>query len=421
VKTRSTVLLLSGVAAVVGCYDFDGAYNGYCALYGCGPDAGVRRFFDSGTGSDAGGGPGDGGSNVPDAGPVDAGPFVCHSWGQSCAAAWECCNSMAPPDGGADSGIVGSGDAGPQLGCSPLDYCEFRPYGCLPAGYYCYQDSDCCNGACNAGKCFDCAGQTSNAPCVQSLDCCIFENAECSAAGTCTSYQTNGNDGAHCLSDDFCTSNYCVPGAGGLDGLCEPAPTNCTEASSRPWYGKGPCCAGLSLSCVAAGGGCNVQGFLLDDVCCSGSCDAGLCDATGPGDGGWCCLPNFTTCRDGFDCCSGYCIEGVCNNQVYYPDAGIPCVFSGDCNLGQPLGQFTCDIITSTCEEQFCFPQQANPGWGGCGYLVEPQGYSVAFPDGGTCRLGNITCATSSQCCSGQCVTQPVNPPVAACEPITYY
>jgi hypothetical protein len=380
-------------AAAGACYDFTAGYNQYCAQFGCGPDGST---------------PGqDGGS--------DGGSGACKLWGSNCAGPNECCNTLDFPQ-----------DAGQQLGCSAFGFCEFRPQGCLPEGYYCERDTDCCGIAhCDAGHCFSCGSAIGSRACAKANDCCIWNLAECSDAGACTEINLNGNIGAHCLGDDFCSSRYCQIDDAGDDGQCLPAPGGCGTPGTivgPPGFSQAPCCPALDRQC-----GTTCQGPGYDYQCCSGRCgDAGIgdggffCDSTGPGDAGTCCLPLVSLCTQSSSCCSGLCFLGLClpaDGGITQQPVGKGCLLQTDCVSGS-----ICDPVTQSCQSLFCYPDQTSGATAACGSL-QLNSTAVFLTDGGRCLEGGESCSPNpNNCCSGVCLTIPIfMGTIDICAPITFF
>jgi len=400
------VLLLGAAAA--GCYDFGAVYEAYCATGRCsdagpGPtDAGPSDAgsVDAGT-RDAGSadaGPVDAGRG--DAGPVvDAGP-PCQTWGEACQRTQDCCNpGGAARDGGHDGGY---------LGCSGLNVCEFSLAGCLPDGYFCVSNADCCNGSCDpdAGTCHHCLHyQPGTQTCTRATDCCFQQDSFCDSTGICQdSTNAISASGAHCTSSDFCNGGeFCDFDAGAgdggpADGICTNTNGACVDLISQYVDGGPPCCSGSNYACLATGQSCTASSL---NLCCVGGCDiTGKCAPTGPG-GGYCCLPLGTSCGTSTACCSGACQNGVCATAAVPQPLHGPCVTGSDC-----ASPATCDLVTGTCEVQYCFVGILGGAYAPvCGTL---SGSVFNYLDGGGfCLAGAAICTSSSQCCSLTCILIP--------------
>ena len=186
-----------------------------------------------------------------------------------------------------------------------------------------------------------------------------------------------------------------------------------------------------STSCVGplapCGGG---------DTCCTGTCEAGVCNVAG-------CMANGGICGGNGDCCSSTCTAGTC---APLPGAGCvtignTCALDGDCcsntcsadghcvNAGGPIGcQATGDLCFTgdVCCTNVCSGATATApgtcaaihttGSGGCMLDGEPctsgtnccSRVCAAAPGGGTvcqladgCRIAGDLCRRDTDCCGG--------------------
>jgi hypothetical protein len=302
-----------GGACVQGGCKTEGAQcilNGECCTNLCSPagtcaprpDAGVDGGEDDG-GLDAGEDAGhDGGL---DAGGVDAGPACtidpcmpspgpatanCACVQSVCAQDPFCCNTQwdsicSDTAGAMCSECGGGGDGG----------------SCLPDGWGCQQNSDCCGKVCDPSQ------------------------------GVCGSGASDGGptclpEGSGCFQHSDCCNNICDPSL----GFC--------------WSGGG-----------TDGGMCKPDGFACqqDPDCCNFSCLNGVCDS---GSAPVTCGKLGTTCATPNDCCSATCDQGAC---VPNPNGGAVscgavtniCVVSGG-----PASPPSCDpCVQSICNyDPYC-------------------------------------------------------------------
>lgn len=157
---------------------------------------------------------------------------------------------------------------------------------CLPFGWSCQADGDCCSANCAAGQC-GCGGYGTN--CSVNSDCCYSlcefgEQCALSEAGApCT------NEGGDCMSQT-CSGSVCSQNSPGANGECflnsDCTSNNCSGGGGE-YYGL---CA-----CNPENGSCQTS-----DDCCS---DNDVCNS------GMCCWPQGTLCDSALagDCCSGVC------------------------------------------------------------------------------------------------------------------
>jgi hypothetical protein len=348
--------LLAFALGAAGCFNFDKAYDVFCAGGKCGVDAGAGGggATGGGGGSSVGGGSGggagggsDGGADAgtdagTDAG-IDAGP--CLHFGETCKTPTACCTVS---------------DAGLAMGCSRLDYCQPTPAACLEDGYRCSSDSQCCTGSCENGRCRVCGDD--GEPCSSARHCCSlvgFNESVCNtAASSCDSSGPSAANGYRCLSSDFCASGFCDrPDASVPEGLCADAGTTCTPLLGSP---GAPCCPGTQLAM------------------------------------GVCKLPDNAFCSSyGNPCASGNCTGGLCTVATR-AKIGERCYDSNTCAGLAPL----CDPVSRTCTQQWCIPV-GKPMPGCCSWTTWPG--SCVFADAGYCLLPGTGCTTNNECCGGLC------------------
>ncbi|MBI3184783.1 MAG: hypothetical protein HYZ28_21815 [Myxococcales bacterium] len=352
----------SSMLLQAGCFNFDQAYENYCAAKGCdgggyggGAGGGGGGGAGGGEGGGAGGG-GGGGGTAGDAGDggggdagvggdagADAGPL---RFGASCSDYGQC----ADPD-----------DAGMAMGCSRFDICQPRPAECHEDGYHCSQYSQCCSGRCVGGRCSVCSAPSTSAVCTQAVDCCFFFGSACGVGDRCVSSSAAGADGQHCASADFCSSARCELADAG------PPPTG---------------------RCAADDGGCAIIGATPGSAgCCAGTVLSGST----------CCLPDGSYCYYSSSCCSGNCTGGRCLPSGAGGALGDRCLSGSECG-----GQLLCDPVSRTCTNRWCMG--GGSLYPGCCRFTLWNGLCV-FPDGGSCGNPGSTCTGNAQCCGGTCKT----------------
>jgi hypothetical protein len=364
-----SALLLS--AALGACRDFSGAYGDYCRKTGnCvapGGDAGNGNPDGGGGGPDGGNGGGpDGGGGGPDGGKGNDGGFSgpCLAFGSECNGYGQCC---------ADAGLA----------CGRTGFCEFFGPNCFADGFFCHQNSDCCNHLCtDAGICQECKdGSIPNQSCAHAVDCCYDFGVGCNTSNVCE-YLGNFStfaDGYRCPSSDWCTGGFCKlvdAGAGAVqDGICTDAGTSCSPLGVN----GGTCCVGTTSSTNG------------------------------------CCLPNNSPCQNDTSCCSGNCPGGVCLPSGTGTTTGSKCYSDGKCQNPD-----WCDFGSKSCEDHLCFPTLL-PQKGGCGIISAIDINTFVYLDGGPgqCLMDFVVCATNSDCCSGICANH--GGTSLTCAPISYY
>ncbi len=371
-----SVLAMTGV----GCFDFNAAFDKFCADGGCGSDGGVGTGGGNalgggeaqnggggvaaegggnsaagggqalgggegttGGGSAAGGGTGTtgGGSGTGGGASVD-----CRQWGESCSAEGQCCAVS---------------NLGSPMACSRADRCQEHAPDCREAFFTCSSGTQCCTGTCQGGRCSD-----YGATCTTALECPNDE--ACTPAGTCGT----GPNLSKCVSAEGCTSKWCDRD-GGVTGVCR-TPVGCVGHRMT-----GTCCPGLELSVP------------------SGECREKL----------------GTPCSYITTCASENCLGARCVDASVIPP--IP--------VGQRCGRSAsecattfCDPIGSICTERFCIPEGSPAPWFGC---CESNGGQCDFIDGGSCILPYEQNVNAAACCSG--ATRSGNFGTTVCDQIFFF
>lgn len=167
-------------------------------------------------------------------------------------------------------------------------------------------------------------------------------------------------------------------------------------------------------TCVAPGGTCSA-----DEICCSGACREGRCEAGA-------CRPAGEPCGSGRQCCTGQCEDGFCLAPSGCSVVGEACAASSECCSGACAlsvgGRVVCEPIDGCapahelCTEDAdccggtCEVFDATLGLGHCGVPVGclPPGELCGDAELGCCGIGG-----SGRLCRGsvipdvdRCVTE---------------
>lgn len=326
---RLTLAIAAVSLALTGCFNFDKAYENYCARGHC--DAGSGGGEGGGAGGGGGGGGGGSGTDGGEDAGTDAGPTPCLPFGASCTAVGQCCE-----DGGA-------------MGCSRFGYCQPRPRECHEDGYKCGADRDCCSGKCASGACSPCG--RSGASCNQAANCCVGSHA-CGPSNTCESGVADFGDGYQCVSADFCASSRCdLTDAGPPPtGRCAADDGGCVPP--KGFSGTKPCCSGLV---VDAGVCCLPEGAYCSSFanCCSGTCYGWQCVAEGANLGDRClggsqCQQSFICDLVSHTCTDRQCVasRGCCT----FSDRNGLCDFGDGGSCGNPA--HSCNANSDCCSDR---------------------------------------------------------------------
>ncbi len=335
--------LVAAVMSLTACFNFDKAYEKFCADGRC--DAGASQGDASTVDASVDASVLDSGV---DAGPLDAGA-VCGDWGAVCQATRDCCAIS---------------DAGRRLGCDATQRCIELPEGCLEGGLSCTQDSECCTQKCFAGRCVNRGFPQFTTTCTTAIECEV--GYTCDGMGCSTDYGIGTNCNAH----DSCDTRWCDFRDGGAhSGRCgDPIDAGCVRPGAE-YYDGGICCPGLEVGKNDAGEAVN---------CCAP-------------EGDWCYEWSSEN-----NCCSGVCKGGVCQ-----PPSKPNLVVGDRCNLLStdqcPNGSY-CDLSARMCASRICIPEASN-AYGGC--CVFGPNHTCVFADGGACTYRGAA-VTESRCCSGQ-------------------
>jgi hypothetical protein len=239
------------------------------------------------------------------------------------------------------------------------------PCECLPASAGCMQDSDCCSGTCDAGRCIDPTSQCAHDVCETGVA------LDAQACGGCVS-AICANDPVCCNGgwDQFCVS--AVPTTCGIDcpGACTPDGSMCNAMT--------PCCSGSCVNGICGGDGtCNLPGEMCNapSDCCSGFCTEGKCQG-----GGGSCSQDGASCSNASDCCSGACIAGRCGN-VTCPSDGSAC---GNCVASSCCGEVATCATNFSCAQDLgafvaCASQGTDPLTCFFDNVDDPRAFDAAF------------------------------------------
>jgi hypothetical protein len=357
-------------------------------------------------GCDNGGSAIDGDVTEPDA------PFVCVPTGFACAGDDQCC--------------VGHCDMAvnlcvqrPTLDCSlPGDACELGLECCTLAcvdnrcsseqctadNAACEADGECCGGSCDNGRCTPLAAcATAGNPCAGHADCC---SRYCGDDGFCEVASFCRQTGDVCTADSQCCGGMCERAPGESYGLCKrvdaPGGSQCT--------GAGEVC----------GAGANWDGEALPT--CGGDCCSRACQPYGPTGVLICqpssgCRPRGEVCREDDDCCgsinlpdgerTGVTCSKVAGNEYGRCDSGNACTPAGAiCRLQTD----SCNAPANCCAGnvlQFDTCKLDNLGIPRC--VV--QEIDCGDP---TDYVGQ-ECATAADCCGLPCLPNPGGDPPLIC------
>jgi hypothetical protein len=340
------------------------------ALFGTGA-MGVG-FVACGSGSGNGSGS-DGGNNDGTVGDGNGGPDGQPGDGHGGDGA-----SSSSSSGGGDGGGVFHGDGG-----------------CFVLGTACSANGDCCSNDCSNKVC--------------SFPPCTGDNQACTTNGQCC----GGN----------CTGGTCAPlnGPGGCSTFGNPCGGTTPDGGAEP-----ACCSG---NCVA--GKCQPSSFCgqVGEACASGvDCCSGICTKQGTSSLGVCgsAPTSSANCNltDGMLCAGTTADGGIVLQEGGIPSCGGACC-SRSCAPWGPTGVLICqpasgchlvgDLCTNDneCCGSAAFPGDAGgpqsqggyatctgAGEAGVGVCRNPTGCK---PNGDVCRLSNIQCNSSCDCCSGNC------------------
>ena len=315
----------------------------------------------------------------------------CVADNAACAADGECCSQQCVPNG------VGGGVCKP-LGAKPV------------SGNPCAMNSDCASGWCNNGICANPSFCTvDNDICSTDQQCCGGSCSKAAGAlvGICKIVTGGGNIvGGACLpAGELCSPNGTCTGSNCCSRSCAPSPTSglgvCQPESGCHIIGDlctstGECCGVSGLPGSIKGG----AGGPSTDVQCQKAAGQtfGLCNyvKTVCSPAGALCKPGLGTiggamsCSTKADCCAGN------DNQTpsCQVDAnGIPrcLIMPVNCAAGTPPAGTQCATSADCCGSP-CIPN-ADPG------TVATKPYVCGTP--GQCQQQGMTCASTSDCCTG--------------------
>jgi hypothetical protein len=327
----------------------------------------------------------------------------CKRTGKQCKKGIQCCSGNCVPSPSGSKSTAGSDSI------------------CCPAGQVQYPTGACCapdNAAACAGK--NCGTVTNN--CGQPVDC-----------GTCTSPQTCGGGGTANVCG--CTPTTCAA----QHATCGSIPDGCggtldcnscdadaclfcdaDHACASTCTGDQVCCGGRLCGLAVGARGC-----VADGDCCSGTCVAGVCQATPGGDGAPC--DSAADCAGGIPCVDGVCCAStiVCGGTCCASDAQV--CFDNSCCAPKTCAEqgANCGELSDTCGGALdcgtCNAPQTCGGGGipnacGCTPTTCQAGQCGQIVDGCGGNLDCGGCGGGEQCLDGICqaVCQPI---LAACDP----
>jgi hypothetical protein len=315
--------------------------------------------------------------------------------------------SIAPPDGGIDSGVSiesgAPGDSGANDASSPVAVCKEYAYtrctalqGCSPTQMQIeFGDVATCETS-FTDSCVLASAAPSSGSTLAHVQACTtaISGWVCSdliysqnTPPACATPQGSLTNGAPCTVNSQCQTAFCLRPAGAACGACAPAPN-----PGDPCTSSAQCGTGGGLTCVGSTQKCTA--FSQLGASCNGS----------------------QPCIDGLNCASGVCATGV-------SQANMPCVFDGaGCDKYAGLA---CNAATATCQTlqlvgggqacgdvanqvQDCKAGECTRGvcvvnapiGGACDIVAGPSciGFALCFVNadggtGGTCQIaGSATC-----------------------------
>lgn len=250
----------------------------------------------------------------------------------------------------------------------------------------CHIGSECCDGACCWGHCYEeelCCSYDNwceatgeccpdGATCCGEQGCVVIEEGACGCDGLCP-------EGFECCGGQCCSSGYCAGGVCCAFGVCG---DTCREDPLQVCCGGVPyipethyCCDGT----VVEGECCASSGCGSELECCGSECCViGSCI------GGVCC--RFGVCGD--SCLSNH-DDQCCGGAVYDPRQADCC---GDA-LYDRRESYCCDGVV--VEGDCCASGGCEEGFECCGGVCCADGY---------CASG-LCCATPA--CAGSCIGDP--------------
>jgi len=233
----------------------------------------------------------------------------------------------------------------------------------------------------------------------------------CCLCGTCTDRPPNSDCPLVGYLGDSCTESCPPPQSGEISFLCLRDSGEC--GTSCGWVQTTEC---VGAPCVPDGSYCS-----SNSECCSGECKNYVCSPVDVP-----CVPDYQYCYNDYDCCSGNCYNYYCEppNAPCVPDYDY-CSYDSDCCSGD-------------CKNYECQPAGGKGkgggfnggggfgggGGGGGGYSGGGGGYGGGGGDSGggdssgggdddysgggdECYTTFHECTSDSQCCSGNCATNP--------------